>query len=135
MPTGEGSCQLAREMPPIIDAACPWLPRVSTKLGPEATRQYPDKGEAFYLAALAYAQSLWLDGKPAQAILQLNKAWMADLDGTEAALASHPSPYRALRWIITMAKDGDSGFLGNPVRHFQHLASRMSGARAERVRR
>ena len=25
------------------------------------------------------------------------------------------------------AADGTAGFLGNPVRHFQHLATRMSG--------
>jgi hypothetical protein len=34
-------------------------------------------------------------------------------------------------WILRQAADGESGYLGNPVRHFQHLASRMSGPRAE----
>ena len=29
---------------------------------------------AYYLAALSCAQSLWLQGKPAQALLQLNHA-------------------------------------------------------------
>jgi len=109
---------------------CPWLPVVSTRLGPETTRRLPEKRADFYLAALSYAQSLWLEGKPAQAILQLNKAWMADLHGVEPVLTIHPSPYRALRWIIQRAVTQE-GFMGNPVRHFQHLASRMSGPRSE----
>ncbi|WAC21343.1 hypothetical protein OVA24_08085 [Luteolibacter sp. SL250] len=110
---------------------CPWLPQVVSRLGPEITRRLEGKKEDFYLAALGYSQSLWLEGKPAQAILQLNKAWMADLHGGEDILTRRPSPYRALRWIMERAQGGAAGFMGNPVRHFQHLASRMSGPRAE----
>lgn len=89
------------------------------------------KGAEFYHDALRFAQSQWISGKPAQAILQLNKAWMADLTGDEAILKTHPSPYRALVWIMENAASGEHGYMGNPVRHFQHLASRMSGPRAE----
>ena len=90
------------------------------------------RGADFYYDALCYAQSQWVHGKPAQAILQLNKAWMADLEGHEPILKTQPSPYRALVWILTTAATGDYGYLGNPVRHFQHLASRMPrGPRAE----
>jgi hypothetical protein len=110
---------------------CPWLPQVESRLGPGVTRGLAEKRVDFYLAALSYSQSLWMEGKPAQAILQLNKAWMANLDGAEDILTVHPPPYRALRWIIERAKGGEAGFMGNPVRHFQHLASRMSGPRAE----
>ena len=46
-------------------------------------------------------------------------------------MVSGSSPWKALRWILEMAGDGSCGYLGNPVRHFQHLASRMSGPRAE----
>jgi hypothetical protein len=96
------------------------------------TRRHGDaKGAEFYLDALRFAQSQWISGKPAQAILQLNKAWMADLVRDEAVLEIHPSPYRALDWIMKTAAGGECGYLGNPVRHFQHLASRMSGPRAE----
>jgi hypothetical protein len=111
---------------------CPWLPSVNERLGPAVTRVHGgEKGAAFYFAALCYAQSLWLEGKPAQAILQLNKSLMADLNGDEPVLVDFPPPYRALLWIIRAAKNGEMGFMGNPVRHFQHLASRMSGPRAE----
>lgn len=110
--------------------ACPFLPEVAAPLGHMVTRIHaPVKGEHFYLAALRYAQSLWREGKPAQAILQLNKAFMADLRGDEEVLQSHPPPYAALMWLIRHRQDGD--FIGNPVRHFQHLATRVSGERRE----
>lgn len=89
------------------------------------------KGAEFYLDALRYAQSQWMAGKPAQAILQINKSWMADLGDDPSVLFENPSAYRALVWIMETAANGDCGYLGNPVRHFQHLASRMSGPRAE----
>lgn len=89
------------------------------------------KGADFYLDALRYAQSQWIVGKPAQAILQLNKAWMADLTTGHPVLHSNPPPYRALIWILEKSAGGKCGYLGNPVRHFQHLATRVSGPRAE----
>jgi hypothetical protein len=111
---------------------CPWLPEVEEIHDFSITRRHGDfRGGAFYLDALRYAQSQWIAGKPAQAILQLNKAWMADLETEEADLPSQPDAYRALVWILETASTTDCGYLGNPVRHFQHLASRMSGPRAE----
>lgn len=111
---------------------CPWLPEVAEIHDFTLTRRHGDaKGTEFYLDALRYAQSQWIAGKPAQAILQLNKAWMADLSGEEPELLTNPPPYQALAWILEKASSGHCGYLGNPVRHFQHLASRMSGPRAE----
>jgi hypothetical protein len=117
--------------PQALHAPCPWLPLISCALDPSVTRRHgADRGADFYLDALRYAQSLWMTGKPAQAILQLDKAWMADL-GEAAVLRLHPPPCQALAWILARAGSGTCGYLGNPVRHFQHLASRMSGPRAE----
>jgi hypothetical protein len=111
---------------------CPWLPEVSGACDFLITRRHGEnKGAEFYLEALRYAQSQWLAGKPAQAILQLNKSWMADLTTDDPVLLDHPPPYCALLWIIEIAAQGNCGYLGNPVRHFQHLASRMSGPRHE----
>lgn len=89
------------------------------------------RGGTFYLDALAFAQGYWLAGKPAQAILQLNKAFSADLRDDDPVLEKWPRPYAALEWIMEHAADGSAGFLGNPVRHFQHLATRMSGSLRE----
>ena len=111
---------------------CPWLPQIAASHDFSITRRHgADKGAAFYLDALRYAQSLWISRKPAQAILQINKSFMADLSADDPVLAAHPPAYQALVWIMREAEMGDRGFLGNPVRHFQHLASRMTGPRAE----
>ncbi|YCM44900.1 hypothetical protein V2O64_02570 [Verrucomicrobiaceae bacterium 227] len=99
----------------------PFLPTAPPDLGPDHTRRHrAECGERFYHACLELSQSLWIQGKPAQAILQLNKASM---------VTSIPAPYQALFWFLTHRIEGY--FLGNPVRHFQHLASRMSGENAE----
>lgn len=114
-----------------MNPACPWLPEIREVQDFSVTRQHGfTKGAGFYLDALRYAQSQWRVGKPAQAVLQLNKAWMADLSGDAAVLEAHPSPYQALVWILERSASGEAGYLGNPVRHFQHLASRMSGPRS-----
>ncbi len=54
---------------------------------------------------------------------------MADLCEGAEILAAWPLPYAAKRWIMSHCPAED--FLGNPVRHYQHLATRMSGVRAE----
>gem|GEM_PF-487861 len=111
---------------------CPWLPQVAELHDFTITRRHGGaRGAAFYQDALRYAQSQWLAGKPAQAVLQLDKAWMADLSDGAPVLLVHPPPYQALAWILRQSAAGHCGYLGNPVRHFQHLASRMSGPRAE----
>ena len=111
--------------------ACPWLPAVARRLDAAVTRRHGTvKGAEFYLDALAYAQSQWLSGHPARAILQLNKAWMA-VQVDPRAPEFLPAPYRALVWIVQRAAGGGCGFLGNPVRHFQHFASRMRGPQSE----
>ncbi|MES2995951.1 MAG: hypothetical protein V4733_03985 [Verrucomicrobiota bacterium] len=109
----------------------PFLPAVKEPLDCGITRRHGTKrGSGFYHDALRYAQWQWISGKPAQAILQLNKAWMAE-EPTPATLHENPPPFRALVWMMSEAMTGDCGFMGNPVRHFQHLATRVSGPRAE----
>lgn len=103
---------------------CPHLPDCDQSL---PVCHGTNRGGAFYLDALAFAQGYWLAGKPAQSILQLNKAFSADLRDDDPVLEKWPWPYAALEWIMEHAADGTAGFLGNPVRHFQHLATRMSG--------
>jgi len=102
----------------------PHLPIAPPDLDPTHTRQHRDEcGPIFYRACLEFSQSLWLQEKPAQAILQLNKSFMADVSNPEI-----PLPYAAMIWFLENRRD--ELFIGNPVRHFQHLATRMSGLRA-----
>ncbi len=109
---------------------CPHLPSADPGLSAVSIRAVgEDRGEAFYRLALACGQALWQKGLPAQAILMLNRAFSADLRDDEPCLIDWPPPYAALRWILEHRREGD--FVGNPRRHFQHLATRMSGPRPE----
>lgn len=111
--------------------ACPFLPPAPEAIQPSDTRPFRLGGDpgAYYTFALKCAQSLWLQGKPAQALLQLNHALGVDMEPDSEALLQWPLPYQAIVWILT--RRHEEGFLGNPVRHYQHLASRMSGPRKE----
>lgn len=109
---------------------CPYLPRGEKALSAISMRSVgSERGGAFYRLALTCAQSLWRRGLPAQALLLLNRAFSADLSGDEAVLQEWPPPYRAMRWI--MEKRKEEQFIGNPRRHFQHLATRMVEPRRE----
>lgn len=88
-----------------------------------------DRGEAFYLTCLQYALHLWRQNLPARAILCLDRAWGADLNGAEAVLRKWPLPYGPLLHILQKAPDGV--FLGNPRVHFQHYADRLGPPRQE----
>ena len=111
--------------------ACPFLPPVSDVMRASDTRDLREGGDtdAYYLATLECAQSLWLQGKPAQALLQLNHALGVELAPESQILTRWPLPYQAKVWMFT--RRHEEGFIGNPVRHYQHLASRMSGPRKE----
>ena len=82
-----------------------------------------DRGPVFYEASLRYAQSLWRCGLPAQAMLQCNRALACSLSGDEEVLHRLPLPYEAMLWLMQNRQDDQ--FIGNPRRHFQHLATRM----------
>lgn len=109
---------------------CPFLPSGDDSLSAVSMRRVGgDRGGAFYELALRCAQSLWQRSLPAQAILLLNRAFSADLNGRETVLEEWPLPYAAMRWI--MEQRGEGQFIGNPRRHFQHLATRMVEPRRE----
>ena len=54
----------------------------------------------------------------------LNRAFSCDLEDDSALLEEYPWPYEALGWMLLHAPE--DRFLGNPRRHFQHLATRMN---------
>lgn len=110
---------------------CPFLPIAHHVMRPSEARAARDTGsdDSYYIAALTCAQSLWLEGKPAQSILQLNHALSLRLPDHSPALIQWQLPYRAKIWILKNRLHTE--FLGNPVRHYQHLATRVSGQRRE----
>ena len=109
---------------------CPHLPLPGRPLTAASMQEAgASRGAGFYFLALECAQSRWLAGLPAQAVLLLNRALAADLRGDEPVLADWPLPYRAAGWIMRWRAPGQ--FIGNPRRHFQHLATRMVEPRKE----
>ena len=59
----------------------------------------------------------------------MNRAFAADLKGNEEVLSQWRLPYEAMFWVLSSKREGD--FVGNPRRHFQHLATRMVEPRRE----
>jgi len=108
----------------IYQNPCPYLPEINSPLrAAEMKKLGADRGSVFYLRALECAQSLWLQALPAQSLLLLNRALGSDLAGDETALADFPLPYEAVAWVMENRQRDQ--FIGNPRRHYQHLATRM----------
>ncbi|ACB75429.1 hypothetical protein [Opitutus terrae] len=119
---------------PLRFPPCPTLPVAPGELDwrtLHAFREQHRRAE-FYAACLAYAQSLWTRGLAARAMLCLDRAFSAELQGDEAELRWWPLPYAAMAWIITHTPDGV--FMGNPRVHFQHYAGRVNEPRKEQRR-
>lgn len=108
----------------IDNRPCPHLPSAPANLRASWPRRclasQPDSNpvKTAYLAHLETAQSLWLQQLPGQAILQLNKVF-----ALPTCFGDPLRPYQALIWILKYPPP--KGFIGNPVRHFQHLAARI----------
>lgn len=108
----------------FINESHPLLPEISRVYTAADIDSFgKDRGPAFYEMAHRYAQSLWRMGFPAKCILLLNRALSAPLAGHEEVLQRWPLPYRAMAWILINRPEGQ--FIGNPRRHWQHLATRM----------
>jgi GNAT superfamily N-acetyltransferase len=109
---------------PVVNAPCPLLPEADGLISAAWLAALgKDRGPVFYEMSLRYAQTLWQQGLPAQALLQINKALACPIHRREPVLERLPLPYHALCWILRERPQDQ--FLGNPVRHFQHLATRM----------
>ncbi|NRB72945.1 MAG: hypothetical protein HRU46_01165 [Verrucomicrobiales bacterium] len=110
--------------------ACPYLPEVTEALRASALKALgSDRGPTFYQRALECGQSLWQQGLPAQSMLMMNRAFAADLAGDEPVLSEWPLPYLGMKWVMQARLEDQ--FIGNPRRHFQHLATRMVEPRKE----
>ncbi len=120
-------------MPPALPP-CPHLPGPRPDLDWRVLHAFreSERGGAFYLACLEYGHALWQRRLAARALLCLDRALGADLDGTEPVLRTHPLPYAAMAWLIAEAPA--DVFLGNPRVHFQHYADRMNAPRREQRR-
>lgn len=106
-------------MPPV---PCPFLPTIDhAYVAQEIHDLGRDRSQKFYDTALHYAQSLWLEGFPARALLLVNRALSCRLP--DVSLQTPDKPYHAIAWMLHHRPEGL--FIGNPRRHYQHLATRM----------
>lgn len=111
-----------KRVPEFINEPCPLLPECEITAR-DITALGAERGPAFYEASLQFAQCLWRQGLPAQAMLQLTRALACALGNDEPVLARWPLPYSAMIYFMRVRAVGQ--FIGNPRRHFQHLATRM----------
>lgn len=107
-----------------MNAPCPLLPSIDRVITAADVHVLgKDRGPTFYELSLQYAQSQWCAGFPAQAMLQVNRALACALPKDEPVMQRWPLPYRVMAWLMMNRRDDQ--FIGNPRRHFQHLATRM----------
>lgn len=101
---------------------CPFLPEPEREYTAADIHAHGARRDrAFYDDALKYAQSLWLAGFPAKALLLINRALSCHLPGV--SLGVPYQPYDAVAWMLVNRPP--DRFIGNPRRHYQHLATRM----------
>lgn len=110
--------------PPFINPPHPLLPEINRAYSAAEINAFgKDRGPLFYETCHLYAQSLWRSGFPAKCILLLNRAFSSPLSRGEPVLETLPLPYQAMAWLLLNRQEGQ--FIGNPRRHWQHLATRM----------
>ena len=108
----------------LINQPHPLLPEIERLYQAEEVNAFgKDRGAAFYEICHEYAQTLWVTGFPAKCILLLNRALSCTLPASEPILQRWPLPYQALAWLLIHRPEDQ--FIGNPRRHWQHLATRM----------
>ena len=108
---------------------CPFLPSCGHLLNWRDLNALRDKqGPELYRLCLEYGQQLWLDELPARALLAVDRALYCDVREGDVVLAQHAMPYRAIGWMVRQPSDQ---FTGNARVHYQHLADRVRGERAE----
>jgi hypothetical protein len=110
---------------------CPYLPGPRPGLNWRTLHIHreDERGAEFYHDCLEYAHSLWQRSLAARAVLCLDRAFGAELDGDEAVLHAWPLPYGAMVWLLRHTPP--DVFLGNPRVHFQHYADRMNAPRRD----
>ena len=108
---------------------CPYLPSCGRTLSwRDLAAWRDDQGPGLYLTCLEYGQQLWLDRLPARSLLAVDRALYCDVDPADEAVRAYPPPYRAIGWMVGQPSEG---FTGNARVHYQHLADRVRGDRAE----
>ena len=106
---------------------CPYLPLPESRMTYRNLRNCPSPDNLFDVAC-TYANYLWMQDRPARAILALCRAiYLAPTALQDGRI----QPYKAFVWMIR--NHSGSSFLGNPRISFVHQATRV--ASHERLKR
>ncbi|MCX8488653.1 MAG: hypothetical protein ORN22_06055 [Opitutales bacterium] len=112
-----------------MPSPCPFLPSCGRALSwRDLNALRDDQGSELYRLCLEYGQQLWLEDLPARALLAVDRALYCDVPGDADVLSEYPMPYRAIGWMV---KQPSENFAGNARVHYQHLADRVRGERAD----
>ena len=112
-----------------MPSPCPFLPSCGRPLSwRDLNALRDDQGPELYRLCLEYGQQLWLDDLPARALLAVDRALYCDVPSDAEVLSEYQMPYRAIGWMVKQPSDN---FAGNARVHYQHLADRVRGERAE----
>lgn len=112
-----------------MNQPCPFLPSCGRSLSWRDLAEFREEGGAeLYRLCLEYGQQLWLDGLPARSLLAVDRALYCDVAASAEVLQAYPLPYAAIRWLVSQPSDA---FTGNARVHYQHLADRVRGERAD----
>ena len=112
-----------------MPSPCPFLPSCGRSLSwRDLNALRNDQGPELYRLCLEYGQQLWLDDLPARALLAVDRALYCDVHTEAEVLSEYPMPYRAIGWMV---KQPSENFAGNARVHYQHLADRVRGERAD----
>ncbi len=113
----------------MTPSPCPFLPSCGRELSwRDLAELRADQGSELYLLCLTYAQQLWLDNLPARALLAVDRALYCDILEPAPALIDYPLPYATIGWMVSQPTEA---FTGNARIHYQHLADRVRGERAD----
>jgi hypothetical protein len=114
----------------VTPSVCPLLPHgIRRRSWRDLEALKSENGPELYRCCLEYAQQLWQEHLPARALLAVDRALYCDVPSEHPILREHPLPYAVIRWMI--AQDMGETFTGNARVHYQHLADRVRGERAE----
>ena len=78
---------------------CPFLPKIDKKIKASDSRALSNqKGLSFYRLSLEYSQTKWMQGLPAQSLLQLNRAMSAEINAL--LLDAYSTPFQPVDGLL-----------------------------------
>ncbi|MGH8021689.1 MAG: hypothetical protein ACREIA_26085 [Opitutaceae bacterium] len=112
---------------------CPFLPEPDAAMDWRSLHRHRSaEQDSLHPACLKYGQFLWRQGLAARALLAVDRGLLCASPDNRCEGEEFRHPFQAIAWIVAHTPPGV--FIGNPRVHYQHLADRVRGDRAEQKR-